>query len=167
MAKSGPVSLPSGDGMALECLFRLLPRAQRQEWSYDLAQLQRWKVNGFIGQSMNYPALFWPALVECGDCMFLAARSPGDLLPMWLRREGTNRQALESELNSIYMGDLFTGYPAEPTREQVIWLARLLRKMWGWKIQQEFPHRRILVAFDEGAADVLRSYITFFQAPTT
>jgi len=168
MTTTRPVSLPSGEGTALDCLLHLLPPVQRLEWSDDLAQLQRWKVDGFIGQSVDYLALFSPAFVECGDCVFLAGRCPGSYeLPLWLKREAGNRQAVESQLNGIYMGDLFTGYPAEPTREQVIWLARLLQKMWGWKLHQEFPHRCVLVAFDESAADVLRSYITFFQAPAT
>ncbi len=163
-----PPTFSNGEGTTLGSLLRLIPLDQRLEWSEDLAQLERWKAGGFIGQSMDYPALFWPAFVECGDCVFLAARSPGSYeLPQWLNREGGNRRAVESELNGIYMGDLFTGYPAEPTRDQVIWLARLLQKMWGWKLRQEFPQRRVLVAFDEGAADVLRSYIMFFQAPAT
>src|SRR5437660_1039833 len=132
MGSAFPLTFPSGEGTTLGSLLRLIPPAQRLEWSEDLAQLGRWKAGGFIGQSMDYPALYWPALVECGDCVFLAARSPGSYeLPRWLEREGGNRQAVEAELNGIYMGDLFTGYPAEPTRDQVIWLARLLQKMWG------------------------------------
>src|SRR5260370_42076007 len=98
-------------------------------------------------------------------CVVLDARSPGSLMDMWLEREQGNRQAVEKDLNSIYIGDLFTGYRVDPTRDQVIWIARLLKKMWGWKLHQEFPHRNIVVAFDEGAEDVLRSYITFYQVP--
>ena len=39
---------------------------------------------------------------------------------MWLRCEGGNRQAVESELNSIYMGDLFTGNPAELSCDEML-----------------------------------------------
>ncbi|HEY7153879.1 MAG TPA: hypothetical protein VH575_07950, partial [Gemmataceae bacterium] len=75
MPTSRPISLPSGEGTALDCLFRLIPPAQKREWSDDLAQVERWKADGILGQSMDYPALFWPSLVECGDCVFLVARS--------------------------------------------------------------------------------------------
>jgi hypothetical protein len=165
MTPGRPTANWFGEETKIDALFKLMPHAATSEWRDDLAQLQRWHDAAIIGQRLHYPACFWPAFVECDDCVFLAARSPGSLLQIWLDREHGDRRAVEADLNSFYAKDFFTCHPAEPTRDQVIWLSRLVRKMWGWKLRHEFPHRNILVAFDEEAEDVLRSFITFYQVP--
>ncbi|MGF1580610.1 MAG: hypothetical protein ACFCD0_14710 [Gemmataceae bacterium] len=165
MSDSRPIRIQSGNPSAIDSLSAIVPDVMRLEWSEELGQLRRWYDAGVLGQSMNYPAMFWLAFVACEDCVFLAARSPGSGLYLWLEREHGNRYKVEAELNRVHMGDLFTGYPKEPTRDDVIWLARLLKKMWGWKLHHEFSHRDIVISFDEGAEDVLRSYITFYQLP--
>ncbi len=150
-----------GLGGTLAFLLKLIPNALRAEWGDEFAQLECWKKAGILSQALDYPGLFWPPFVECDDCIFLAARSPGSLFDLGFDTKKSNLQAIESEVNKMHIVYLFS---CEPTRDQVIWLGRLLKKMWSWKLRHELPHRPTIVSFDEGAKDKFLSYIiTFFQ----
>lgn len=164
MEKSRPIRVLDLKGTTIDSLCERLPDDAKSEWTGDLLRLKQWYDAGLVGQSMNFPAVFWPSFDECDCCVVLASRSPGTLIDMWLAREQGNRREVEMQLNSVYVRDLFTCVPADPTREQIIWLTRLLRKMWERKLHREFPQRKFIITFDEAEDDVLHSHITFYQA---
>lgn len=47
----------------------------------------------------------------------------------FMQQTGGDKRAVEAVLNHRHVLDLFSG--AEPTREQVVYLGRLLREMWA------------------------------------
>ena len=79
------------------------------------------------------------------------------------------REALFSMLTSrlgsfegLRVADFFAG--SGPTRDQVVYLGRLLREMWTAKIHRDFPGKKIVVSFSEAHYERLLDYeITVYQ----
>jgi hypothetical protein len=61
-------------------------------------------------------------------------------------------------VNHLHLYDLFPN-TNEPTGEQVIYLAELLKQIWGCKLQHDFPARKFTVDI-YGDSDL---QITFWQ----
>lgn len=89
---------------------------------------------------------------------------------MWLADVKGDRQAAEATLNYwyvlYYFCHNFVDRDTWPARDQVIWLGRLVKKLWQTKFDQEFPGRRVIVSFCEDGDDLSNLEITFFHAPT-
>ena len=126
-----------------------------------------WLANiGSLGQAIAYAELFWPTFVEHDGCILLSGRFDQDNFQRWLVATGGDRSAVEGVINHTHILDLFVQHNTEPTREQVVWLGRLLKEMWQAKLECDFPDRRIVVSFPEDAGDDLLGYeITVFQPP--
>jgi hypothetical protein len=148
-----------------ERMFRLIPEARAFEWVDDLTPLG-WLANvSSLGQAIAYAELFWPSFVEYDGCILLSSRFNQDNFASWLAATGGNRQAVEGVINHTHILDLFIRHDSEPTREQIVWLGRLLREMWQAKLDREFPGRNVVVNFPEDVGDDLLGYeITIFQA---
>jgi len=151
-----------------ERMFRLIPETRAFEWVDDLTPVG-WLANvGSLGQAIAYADLFWPSFVEHDGCILLAGRFNQDSFQSWVVATGGDRRAIEGVINHTHILDLFLRHDAAPTREQVVWLGRLLREMWQAKVDRDFPGRGVVVSFPEDAGDDLLGYeIAVFQAPSS
>jgi hypothetical protein len=149
-----------------ERMFRLIPEARAFQWVEDLTPCG-WLANvGSLGQAIAYGELFWPSFVEHDGCILFASRFNRDNFQSWVAATGGDRRAIEGVINHTHILDLFVQHASHPTREQVVWLGRLLKEMWQAKVDRDFPGRGVVVSFPENAGDDLLGYeITVFQAP--
>ena len=117
-------------------------------------------VGGFE-HAIGYGELFWPDFVELDGCVFFAGVSEAGYRG-FLDQTGGDKRAVEAVLNHRHVLDLFAD--ARPTREQVVYLGRLLREVWAAKLARDFPGRRFVVAFAEQGCEALLDYeVTFYQ----
>jgi hypothetical protein len=121
---------------------------------------------GSIEHAIAYGELFWPEFVEFDGCVFFggySAESYRESYQGFMEQTCSNKQAVEKVMNHRHILDLFC-CPREPTREQVVYLGRLLKEMWSAKLQRDFPNKRFVVSFSEERSDDLLDYeVTFFQ----
>jgi hypothetical protein len=118
---------------------------------------------GNFEHAIGYGELFWPEFAEQDGCVFFAGFSK-ESHRGFIQQTGGDRQAVEAVMNHRHILDLFCCPELEPTREQVVYLGRLLKEMWTAKLQRDFPGRRFVVAFPEERSENLLDYeITFFQ----
>ena len=113
---------------------------------------------GNYEHAIGYSTLFWPDYVEFEDCVFQAESFNEITVRNCLKQTSGNKEATESVVNHLHLYDLFPN-TNEPTGEQVIYLAELLKQIWGCKLQHDFPARKFTVDI-YGDSDL---QITFWQ----
>jgi hypothetical protein len=117
---------------------------------------------GSIEHAIAYGELFWPEFTELDGCVFLSGVTE-ETYRGFAQAAGGDKRAVEAVINHRHICDLFT--ESEPTREQIVYLGRLLREMWAAKLARDFPGRRFEVSFTEGEDDDLLDYeVSFYQA---
>jgi hypothetical protein len=141
-----------------------IPESLKLELGYDLARLRLMIDAGIVNRAMDYDAAFWPSFVGHDDCVIMAARFMPGSFEEWLEGLSGDRRAVEAELNHLYILDLFECRDNRPTPDEIIWLAKLLKKLWLAKLKMEFPDRRFIVSFPADADDHTHSRITFHQS---
>jgi hypothetical protein len=104
-----------------------------------------------------YGELFWPDFVEHDCCILLAGGE--ESYAGFMKQTGGNKQAVEAMINHLHVIDLVYQPDAEPRREQLVYLGRLLREMWQAKLAKEFPDRRFVVHFEEGGLSDDDAYV--------
>jgi hypothetical protein len=141
----------------------LVPETRRWNGGKGI-DLQSWiGCVGSFEHAIAYAELFWPEFTLFDDCVLLAEFNE-DSYRGFLKQAGGNKRAVETVMNHLHILDLFCGPNLAPSREQVIYLGRLLKEMWGAKLQHDFPDRFFVVSFPEEPSDDLLSYeVTFFQ----
>lgn len=118
---------------------------------------------GSFEHAIGYGELFWPDFAEHDDCVFFAGFSEESYRGFMQQTSG-NRQAVEAVMNHRHILDLFCRPELTPSREQVVYLGRLLKEMWAAKLQRDFPAKRFVVNFPEESPENLLDYeITLFQ----
>ena len=116
---------------------------------------------GSVEHAIGYGELFWPEFAEMDGCVFFAGVTKGGYLA-FMQQTGGDKRAVESVLNHRHILDLFS--VAQPTREQVVYLGRLLQEVWAAKLARDFPDRRFVVSFPEDEFEGLRDYeVSFYQ----
>ncbi len=116
---------------------------------------------GSIEHAIGYGELFWPEFVELDGCVFFAGVTETGYRGFMQQTSGDKR-AVEAVLNHRHILDLFSG--SQSSREQVVYLGRLLREVWATKLARDFPDRRFVVSFPEEPSEDLLDYeVTFFQ----
>lgn len=119
---------------------------------------------GGIELAIGYGELFWPDFVEFDGCIFFDFAFSEENFRGWMKQTNDDRRAVEAVINHQHILDLFSGSEHEPTRQQVVYLGRLLRDIWSAKLQRDFPGRQIVVSFPEGDFESLLDYeISFYQ----
>ena len=138
--------------------------AESREWNKGRGiTLESWI--GYVGNfehAIGYGELFWPEFTEYDGCVLFAGFSEKSYRG-FMQQTGGNRQAVEAVMNHRHILDLFCGPALQPTREQLVYLGRLLKEMWTAKLQRDFPGRRIAISFPDEPCDDLDYEITFFQ----
>jgi hypothetical protein len=113
---------------------------------------------GNYEHAIGYSTLFWPDFIEFEDCVFQAEPFNEITVRNCLKQTSGNKQATEKVINHLHLYYLFPNIN-EPTVEQVIYLAELLKQIWECKLQRDFPARRFTVdIFDDSDLQ-----ITFWQ----
>jgi hypothetical protein len=139
--------------------------AETRQWNDGRGiDLESWiACVGNFEHAIAYGELFWPDFAEHDGCVFFA-RFSEESYRGFLQQTGGNRQAVEAVMNHRHILDLFCRPDLKPTREQVIYLGRLLKDAWAAKLQRDFPGKRFVVSFPEEASEDLLDYeVTFFQ----
>ena len=102
---------------------------ETREWNEGRGiDLEAWI--GCIGSfqhAIAYGELFWPDFAEYDGCVFFVGFSE-ESYRGFMQQTGGNRQAVEAVMNHLHILDLFCRPEAEPTREQVVYLGRLLKE---------------------------------------
>ncbi len=150
---------------------------KRETFEALIPELKRWNeeerisVDGWIrivgdyDHAIGYSSLFWPAFTEFEDCILFADFSESIFRDFWTHPKA-NRQSVEAVMNHRHLGDWFGSGPDDPkpTRDQVLYLGRILRDCWDAKLRRDFPDRRIEVFWSEEFVEDLADYeITFYQ----
>jgi hypothetical protein len=119
---------------------------------------------GCFEHAIAYGELFWPDFAEHDGCVLFAGYSD-ECYRGFMQQTSGRRQAVEAVMNHRHILDLFCGSELNPTREQVVYLARLLREIWTAKPERDFPGKRFVVTIPKEPSEDLLDYdVTFFQA---
>jgi hypothetical protein len=118
---------------------------------------------GSFEHAIAYAELFWPDFVEFDGCVFFAGLIEENYRGFMEQTRGDKR-SVETVMNHRHILDLFCGPELRPSREQVVYIGRLLKDMWEAKLKCDFPARRFVVSFPEEPCEGLLDYeITFYQ----
>ena len=109
------------------------------------------KCVGNFEHAIGYGELFWPEFTELDGCVFFAGVTEAGYRG-FMEQAGGNKRAVEAVINHRHSLDLFS--VAEPSRNQVIYVGRLLREIWTAKLAHDFPDREFEVIFTNAALSV-------------
>jgi hypothetical protein len=116
--------------------------------------------------AIGYSRVFWPEFVLHEGCLLRAGFSK-ESFDGFMEQCGGNRRAVEVVMNHEHVANVLMGLQNEglrPTREQILYLGRVLRDMWQARLRRDFPQLDIVLSFPEEHQDDLDAYeITVFQ----
>jgi hypothetical protein len=119
---------------------------------------------GSFELAVGYSRLFWPDFVEYEGCIFFASFSRDSYLGFMKQCNG-DRRRVEAVMNHKHVFDYFSHSGGAATKEQIIYLGRVLRDIWRMKLARDFPGRGFIVSFADGPCEELLDYeISFWQA---
>ena len=93
---------------------------------------------GSFEHAIAYGELFWPEFVEFDGCIFFAGFSQ-ESYRGFMAQTGANKQAVEAVMSHRHILDFFTQKDIEPTRPQVVYLGRLLKRCGLRNLSVTFP----------------------------
>jgi len=153
---------------------------QRRDTSFDgmIPELPHWNdgqgidVDDWIGaigrhdHAIGYSRVFWPEFVLHDGCLLRAGFSPVSYAAFLEKADG-DRRAVEAVMNHQHIADMLMGQfnnGEAVTREQVVYVGRVLKEMWAAKLARDFPELRVVVSFSEEDCDEILDYqITVYQ----
>ena len=121
---------------------------------------------GSFDHAQAFSTLFWPGFITHDGCTFLDFDEK--LYADWLVNLKGDKTAVEAMMNHRHICDLLPEPSAErkPTREQVLFVGRVLKEMWSCKLRRDFPAKHFTVSFPEDYNEDLVDYeISFFHNP--
>lgn len=121
---------------------------------------------GSFNFAIAFTSLFHPEFIIHDDCVFIAPLSEQDEknYKSFLVSSNDDRSKTEVTINHKHLMDLFPNSDETPTREQILYLGRILKDMWQLKLDRDFPDRIFVVSFPEDYSEDLHEYeITFWQ----
>jgi hypothetical protein len=111
---------------------------------------------------IGYGCIFWPEFKEHDDCVFFADKFTEENYRAFIESTEGDKTAVEAVMNHWHIKDIFCS--AEPSREMILYVGRLLKGIWQTKLSRDFPGRSITVSFpEEFEEDLLNYEISFFQ----
>lgn len=139
-----------------------------------IPEMRKWNsgagidVRSWIGASGNfelligYSTIFWPEFVEFEGYVLRAGFSIESLRGFERSCNG-DRRRVEGVMNHLHIADIHCA-PDSITKEQVIYIGRILREIYRAKLAWQFPSKRFEVHFDDSNSECLADYeITFSQ----
>jgi len=118
---------------------------------------------GDFEHAIGYGRVFWPNFEEHDGCVFAPGFSVESYIGFIEQCNG-DKKRVEAVMNHVHIRDLFPNTDESPTHDQIVYIGRLLKEIWGCKLQRDFPDRRFVFSFPEGPYDDPILYeLTFFQ----
>ena len=121
---------------------------------------------GSFNLAVAFTSRFWPEFVVHDDCVFIAPFRDLQVKNYNSFQNTTDGDKTRTEvtMNHQHLLDFFPNEEGKPTREQVLYLGRILKDMWQLKLNRDFPDRVMEVSFPEDYSEDLMDYeITFWQ----
>lgn len=150
-----------------ETLSELVPDIKNWNNGHGI-DLESWA--GYMGTmelAIAFGELFWPDFFEYRSCIFRGSgltKTDNQRFERTLQSLNGNLASMEGLRNHIHVWDIFprAAEDPQPTREQCLYLARLLREMWETKLNREFSQRKfhVVVNEDDEEGDF---QVTFFE----
>src|SRR5262249_657232 len=112
---------------------------------------------GSFDHAIAYGELFWPDFVEHDGCVFFAGFSEAGYRGFMDHTNG-NKKAVQAVMNHRHVLDLFPSDYSNVSKDQIVYLGRLLREIWETKLRRDFPQKNIVVSFSEDSAVDLLDY---------
>ena len=144
-----------------------------------IPELQLWNngrgidIGGYLACMGNFELaiafanFFWPAFFEHDGCILrsdLRTAREFEIYEQWKVSTKNNKTAIESVMNHVHILDIFPNVETPPTREQILYVGRILNDMWTAKLHKDFPNRNVIIDFTDDCGDDLLEYqITCFQ----
>lgn len=120
---------------------------------------------GNFEHAIGYGRLFWPEFVAFDGCVFGPGFTESNYRN-WMDSTKGDKRAVQVVMNHQHILDLFGDQALSPTRDQVVYLGRLLKDVWSAKLKRDFPGWVVVVSFpEEHCEDLLDYEITFFREP--
>ena len=122
--------------------------------------------SGSFELAIAFGTLFWPEFTIHEDCVFLAPFTDASRKSYegFMKQTKGHKRSVEAVMNHQHIVDLFQSADVPPTREQVLFIGRMLQDIWQTKLDRDFPDRPIRVSFpDDHSKDLLDYEITFFH----
>ena len=122
--------------------------------------------SGSFNLAVAFTSLFWPEFTVHEDSVFHGPFSELDErnFDSFSKKSGDDPTPTEVAMNHRHIVDLFPNEDGMPTRDQVLFLGRILKEMWTAKLKLDFPDRRFVVSFPEDYTEDLVDYeITFWE----
>lgn len=118
---------------------------------------------GTFQLAIGYSTLFWPRFVEHDGMIFREGFSIESVKSCMAANDG-DKSATEDLLNHLHIIDLhYVGCP-DASRERIVYLGNLLKKIYECKLKAQFPKREIVVEFDDSHKEDIREYqLSFYQ----
>jgi hypothetical protein len=106
--------------------------------------------------------ILWPSFVEHDGCILLGDSVDEARYRGFLDSAKGDKTVTEATINHLHVLHLFG--TELPTRELVLYVGRLMKKIWQVKLNHDFPDRGITVSFpEEDDLELVDYEITFFQ----
>jgi hypothetical protein len=169
-ASRSPAHNPSRWPINMPDYSKLIPSSA--DWNHGKGtDPETWlSFSGSFELTIAFGTLFWPEFTTHEDCVFFAPFTNASRASYqgFMEQTKGNKRSVEVVMNHRHILDLFPSADTPPSREQVLFIGRMLQDIWQTKLNREFPDRTIRVSFPEDHSEDLRDYeITFFQEDET
>ena len=130
----------------------------------DGINIEDWiSCTGSYEHAIGYSTLFCPKFILYEGCLLRDGFSIENYQGFLAQTNGDKR-AVESVMNHRHLADLFPHKDDGPTKEQLVFLGRILKKMWQANIRSELPDLEVTVYFEERDMEWLEDYVlTVYQ----
>jgi hypothetical protein len=121
--------------------------------------------------------LFWPRFFEHDGCVFIYREGPEaqkwlkDSYKSWFKEFKGKKADVEGMINHLHILDILGSRDINknsdkpyPTKEQVVYLGRILKNIWECKLKRDFPKKVFKVEFyEKNITDLIDYQMTFYQ----
>lgn len=127
------------------------------EWFALIPELKAWNngrgidhetwvvIEGRIELALAYSSIFWPEFILFKDCIFRGEMSE-KIFDDWYKNCKGNLMSIEATVNHWHLEDTFKD---NVSKEQYLYLGKVLKSMWKANLITRFPDRQITIDFDE------------------
>jgi hypothetical protein len=139
--------------------------AWRDEWQRP--NFSAWdflNYNADVELAAAFASLFWPQFVEVDGFVLLAVHYSPESLGRWRERYPSDRRAIESAINEVYVYDLFRHRDRDDVPLAVHeFVGQVLRRTWACALDSTFPSRRFEFSY-RSEPEALGPTLTFWQS---
>lgn len=127
------------------------------DWFMLIPELKAWNnghgidhetwvtIEGRVEFALAYTSIFWPEFILFNGCIFIQEIND-QIFEAWYKNSNGNLKSIEATINHRHLKDLFG---SDASKEQYLYLGKIIKSMWETKIITQFPNRHITIDFDE------------------